>query len=131
MTHVRSTTLRTIIALDAAACGLAGAGLALDAQMLAGPLGLSAQVLQPIGLFLVAYAAVLAWLATRPALPRPVVWTLVAFNLAWAMESLALPALGWAQPTGLGLALIVAQAAMAVVVADLQFLALRRARLMA
>lgn len=128
MTDVRSPVLRAVIAVDAAVCGLGGAGLALDSGLLAGPLGLSAQVLQPLGFFLIAYAAVLAWLATRPALPRAVVWTLVAFNVAWALESLALPALGWAHPTGVGLAILIAQAAGALVVGDLQFLALRRAR---
>ncbi len=128
MTDVRSPVLRTVIAVDAAVCGLGGAGLALDSALLAGPLGLSAQVLQPLGLFLIAYAAVLAWLATRPVLSRAVVWTLVGFNVAWAVESLAAPALGWASPTGVGLALIIGQAAAALVVAELQFLALRRAR---
>ena len=39
MAAVRSKTLRTVIALDAAACGLSGAGLALDSDLLAGPLG--------------------------------------------------------------------------------------------
>lgn len=126
MTDVRSTRLRAIIAIDAAACGLAGAGLALDAGPLAPMLGLPAGVLQPLGFFLVVYAAGLAWLASRPALPRAVVWTLVAFNVAWAAESLMAPALGWAQPTGVGLAVLLVQAAGALLVADLQFLALRR-----
>jgi hypothetical protein len=94
-------------------------------------LGLPADVLQPLGLFLIAYAAGLAWLATRPALRRAVVWTLVAFNVAWTVESLMAPALGWAHPTDVGLAVLVAQAAGALLVADLQFLALRRSRLAA
>jgi hypothetical protein len=87
MTAVRSTFLRTVIALDAAACGVMGAAFAFDAAWLAAPLGLSPGLMQPVGLFLVGYAALLAWLASRPALPRPVVWTLVAFNVAWAAES--------------------------------------------
>lgn len=128
MTAVRSTFLRTVIALDAAACGVMGAAFAFDAGWLAGPLGLSPALMQPVGLFLVAYALLLAWLASRPALPRAAVWTLVGFNILWAAESLALPALGWAQPTALGLAVIVGQALAALVVAELQFLALRRAR---
>ena len=128
MTAVSSSRLRTVIALDAAACGLAGVGLAVDTALAAGPLGLPAEVLQPLGLFLIVYAAGLVWLATRPALPRAVVWTLVVLNVAWAAESLMLPALGWASPTGVGLAILIVQALGALVVAELQFLALRRQR---
>lgn len=128
MTVVRSTLLRTIIGLDAAACGVMGAAFAFDAGWLAGPLGLSPALMQPVGLFLVGYAALLAWLASRPALPRAVVWTLVGFNLLWAVESIALLALGWARPTALGLAVVVGQALAAVVVADLQYLSIKRAR---
>ena len=131
MTAIRCNTLRTVIAVDAAVCGLGGAALALDAGLLAPIAGMPASVLQPLGLFLIGYAAVLAWLASRVELPRTVVWTLVAFNLAWAVESLMAPPLGWAQPTGVGLALIIVQAIGALIVADLQFLALRRARLTA
>jgi len=129
MTAIRSNTLRAVIAADAVACGVGGAVLALDAGLVAPILGVPAAVLQPLGEFLIVYAAGLAWLATRPELPRAVVWTLVAFNLAWTVESLMAPALGWAQPTSVGLALLIVQAIGALVVADLQFLALRKARL--
>lgn len=128
MTAIRSRFLRTVIALDAAACGAMGAVLALGAGDLAGPLGLSPALLQPVGLFLLPYALGLAWLASRAALPRGVVWTLVGVNALWAVESLALVALGWVQPTTLGLTVLIGQAAAALVVADLQFLCLRRAR---
>lgn len=127
MTAVRSPFLRTVIALDAAVCGVGGAALALDAGLLEGPLGLSPALMQPVGGFLLVYAGLLAWLATRPALPRAGVWALVAFNLLWTVESVALVALGFAQPTPLGLAVVIGQAVGAAVVADLQWIALRRA----
>lgn len=128
MTAVRSTFLRAVIGADAAACGLMGAAFAFGAGALAEPLGLSPALMQPVGWFLLPYAAVLAMLATRPALPRAVVWTLVAFNALWAIESFALLALGWIAPTGIGVGFIVAQAVAALVVGDLQYLVLRRAR---
>ena len=102
MTAVRSNFLRTVIGLDAAACGLMGAGFAFDSSLLAGPLGLSPAFMQPVGLFLVAYAAALVFMALRPSLPRAAVWSLVAFNAVWAIESFAIMALGWVQPTTLG-----------------------------
>jgi hypothetical protein len=128
MTAVRSTFLRTVIGLDAAACGLMGAAFAFDSSLLAGPLGLSPAFMQPLGLFLVVYAAGLVFLAARPSLPRAAVWTLVAFNAAWAIESLATMVLGWVQPTPLGVAFVAAQAAAALVVGDLQYIVLRRAK---
>lgn len=128
MTAIRSNFLRTVIALDAAACGVMGAVLAFDAGALAQPLGLSPALMQPVGWFLLPYAGVLAWLASRPSLPRAVVWTLVGVNLLWAVESIALAALGWIQPTTLGLTVLIGQAVAAVVVAELQYLSLRRAR---
>jgi hypothetical protein len=128
MTAVRSTFLRTVIALDAAACGVMGVAFAFDAGWLAAPLGLEPSLMQPVGLFLLPYAGLLAWLATRPALPRAGVWALVGFNVLWAVESIALLALGWAQPTTLGLAVVVGQAVAALIVADLQYLVLRKAR---
>ncbi|WP_337185775.1 hypothetical protein [Phenylobacterium sp.] len=128
MTAVRSTFLRAVIAADAAACGAGGAGLAFAAPALAGPLGLSPAFMQPVGLFLLGYAALLGVMAARPVLPGKAVWGLVAFNLLWAAESVGVIVLGWVQPTTLGVALIVGQAAAAAVVAHLQYLVLRRAR---
>jgi hypothetical protein len=128
MTAVRSTFLRTVIALDAAACGAMGAAFAFAAPALAAPLGLSPALMQPVGMFLVLYAGLLAWMASRAELPTKAVWALVGFNLVWAMDSLSLIFLGWVEPTPLGLALVVAQALAAVVVADLQYLSLRRSR---
>jgi len=131
MTAVRSTFLRSVVAFNAAVCGLSGAVLAFDSQMLAGPLGLPAALTQPAGVFLVGYAVLLAWLASRPALPRAVVWSLVGFELLWAVESIALVALGWEQPTPLGLGVVIAQAVGAIVIADLLFIAIRRSRVAA
>ena len=128
MTTVRSTFLRTVIGLDAAACGLMGGAFAFDSSLLAGPLGLSPAFMQPVGLFLVAYAVGLVFLASRPSLPRAAVWTLVAFNAAWAIESFAILALGWVQPTTLGVGFVAAQAVAALIVGDLQYLTLRRAK---
>lgn len=127
MTAVRSTFLRAVIAADAAACGLMGAAFAFDAGLLAEPLGLTPAFMQPVGWFLLPYAAILALLATRPALPRAVVWTLVGFNVLWAVESVAVMALGWIQPSGLGVGFVAVQAFAALVVGDLQYIALRRA----
>lgn len=128
MTAVRSTFLRTVIGLDAAACGLMGAAFTFESGLLSGLLGLSPAFMQPVGLFLLVYAAGLVFLASRSALSRGAVWALLAFNAAWAVESFAIMALGWVQPTMIGVGFIAAQAVAALVVADLQYIVLRRAR---
>lgn len=128
MTAVRSTFLRFVIGADAAACGLMGAAFAFDAGLLAQPLGLSPAFMQPVGLFLLVYATGLVVMALRPTLPRPAVWTLVAFNAVWAIESFAIMALGWVQPTQLGVGFIAAQAVAALIVGDLQYIVLHRAK---
>lgn len=131
MAAIRSNFLRTVIALDAVACGAMGAAFAFAAGGLEGRLGLSPALMQPVGLFLVGYAALLAWLALRADLPRSAVWALVGFNVVWAVESFAVLALGWAQPTFLGMGFVTAQAVAALVVAELQYLCLRRSRAVA
>lgn len=128
MSAIRSNFLRAVLSIDAAACGAAGALFAFGGPAAASALGLSLGLMQPVGLFLLAYAAGLVALALRPAAPRGLVWGLVAFNVVWAVESAMVVALGWAQPTALGLTVVLGQAVGALVVADLQFLALRRAR---
>jgi hypothetical protein len=126
MAEIRSPFLRAVITADAAVCGLGGAVLALDAAVLQGPLGLSAGLLREVGYVLVVWAAVLAFLASRPALRRAAVWTLVVVNVLWAVESVAALALDWMAPTALGLGAVLVQAVGALLVADLQFMALRK-----
>jgi hypothetical protein len=126
MAEIRSPFLRAIITADAAACGLGGAVLALDDAALEGPLGLSAGLLCDAGYVLVAWGAVLAFLASRPALRRAAVWTLVVVNVLWAVESVAALALGWIAPTALGLGAVLVQAVGALLVADLQFIVLKK-----
>ena len=65
---------------------------------------------------------------SRPSIPRAVVWTLTAFNVLWTIESFAIMGVGWIQPTTLGVAFIAVQAVAALIVGDLQYLALRRAK---
>lgn len=128
MTAVRSNFLRIVIGADAAACGLMGAGFAFDAGLLSPYLGLTPAFMQPVGWFLLVYAVGLVLMALRPRLPRAAVWALVAFNAVWAIESFAIMALGWVQPTQLGVGFIAVQAVAALIVGDLQYIVLRRAK---
>jgi hypothetical protein len=54
------------------------------------------------------------------------VWTVIAVNAIWAVDSMALLASGWMAPNHFGQALIVMQAVAVGVFAELQFIGLRR-----
>lgn len=128
MTAIRSTFLRAVIGLDAAVCGLLGVAFAAGGAAAADMTGLSLAFTRPLGLFLVAYAALLVWMALKAQLPRPAVWGLAAFNALWTVESVLIVALGWVAPNPTGETLLYLQAAGALGVAAMQVLALRLAR---
>jgi hypothetical protein len=128
MTSVQSPFLRGVIAIDAVACAASGALLAFAAEPLAAITGLSAELTRPAGVFLLAWTLVLAAAASRPALPRAVVWLLIAVNVAWVVESVLVLLLGWAQPNATGYAFVIGQAIATAAIAELQFIALRRSR---
>lgn len=119
--------LRLALAADAAASGAMGLAFAAAPAAIGAATALPAGLLRYAGLFLIGYAAVLATLAARSAVPRPVLWLLVAGNLAWAVECAALPLLGFVAPNGWGIALLAVQAVAVAVFAELYVIALRRA----
>jgi hypothetical protein len=70
-----------------------------DGQVLPLLLGIPAEVLVPVGGFLVVYAASLWFLGTRARVSRPAVWVVVVGNLLWAAASVVTAAAGWWSPT--------------------------------
>jgi len=124
--QVGSPFLRRVLALDAVASGATGLLLAAGAGPLAPLLGLPEPLMRPAGVFLIGYAAVIGVMSRRYELPKIAVNMVVALNALWAIESLAILALGWVQPTALGYAFVVFQAVVVGVFAELQFIAVRR-----
>jgi hypothetical protein len=113
--------LRRVLLADALASGATGALALLAAAPLSGLLGLPPGLLRGAGALLLPYAAVVAWLALRRAgPPRAGVWAVVAVNAAWAAESVGLLLSGWVAPTALGVAFVLAQAAVVAGFAVLQ-----------
>jgi hypothetical protein len=119
--------LRRALLADAAASGAMGLLLAAAAEPLAGPLGLPAALLRGAGLPLLPFAAFVAWLGTRPRVPRAGAWAVVALNVVWVVDSLGLLATDWVRPAGLGQAFVVAQALAVLALAGLERVGLRRA----
>ena len=124
----RSRLLRLALKLDAVASGALGALLLAAGPVLEGLLGTPRPVLVPVGLFLVTYAAAVWFVGSRPSISRSAAWTVVGLNLLWVVGSIAIVAAGWSALTTLGIAFLLAQAAVVAIFADLQFLGLRRAR---
>ena len=122
------TFLRRVLLLDAGVAAAAGLLMALGSQLLAPLTGLSPALLLPAGLILLPYAAFVAWVAMRPSIPAPLVWTVVAANALWAADSVAIILLGWVQPTLFGHVFVIGQAAAVALFAELQFIGLRKSR---
>jgi hypothetical protein len=104
------TALRRVLLLDAAVTGANGVAYLAGATVLDGVLGVSAGALRPIGAFLVAFAAVVAVVATHRPIPGGAVRELMAGNALWVVASLAVAATGALGANGVGTAWTVLQA---------------------
>ena len=100
--------------------------LTLGAGAFAPLLNLPEALLRETGLFLIAYAALVGWLGTRPSVPKPLVMIVIAGNAAWTLASIALLFSGAVAPNLLGEIVVVAQAIATGVLAELQYIGLRK-----
>ena len=120
--------LPRVMAADAISCAATGAVQLGLTDTLARLTGLPAVLLTGTGLFLLAYAALAAWMARRPVPPRRLIGLVVAGNLAWAVGGVALLASGLGAQTALGVAWVLAQVVVVVALAQLQWMGLRATR---
>lgn len=118
--------LRGVLLADAASCLAMGGALILGADLLSEWFGLPRALLQRAGLVLLPFTAFLIIAATRPALPRAAVWLAVACNAAWIVGSGALLVSGLAAPNAFGLAFVIAQALIVLLVTEIEIIGLRR-----
>ncbi|WP_052214885.1 hypothetical protein [Belnapia sp. F-4-1] len=122
---IPSAFLRRALLLDAVSCAALGLLLAVGAAPLGWWFHLPLPLLREAGLVLLAFAAFLAWTCTRPQLPRLLVLGIVAGNALWALDSvLLLP--GWIAPNGLGACFILVQAIATALIAELEYVGLKR-----
>jgi hypothetical protein len=127
MSSTRPTPfLRFALYADALASAASGLLMAAGAGQLERLLGIPAALLQPAGLILLPYAALVAWLGSRENVPTAAVWTVIACNVLWAADCAIVLASGWLAPTALGYAFVIAQALTVLVFAELQYVGLRR-----
>ena len=121
-----STFLNRALLADAIFSGVAALALTLGAGVLAPVLNLPEALLRETGLFLIAYTALVGWLAARSSVPKALLLLVIVGNAAWTLGSIALLFSGAVAPNLLGQIFIVAQAIATGVFAELQYVGLRR-----
>ena len=117
--------LRNVLWADAASCAATGALQLAAAGWLAQVLGLPANLLLASGGILVGVVVLAGWLATREPVPRAPLWLLIIGNWLWVAACLGLLFTG-AAGTALGQAYLAAQAVAVIVLAELEWMGLRR-----
>ena len=122
---VPTSFLRRVWWADAAVSAIVGAAMAAAAGPLGELIGLPARLLSVAGLSLLPYAAFLAWLATRAAVPRAAAWAPVLLNVVWAVDCIALGTMQ-AETGPLLIGFIAVQVVTVLTFAELEFGGLRR-----
>jgi hypothetical protein len=121
-----STFLSRALLADTIFSGVAAVALTLGAGALAPFLNLPEALLRESGLFLIAYTALVGWLATRSTVAKALVLLVIVGNVAWTLGSIALLFSGAVSPNLPGQVLVVAQAIATGVFAELQYIGLRK-----
>lgn len=118
--------LRRILMVDAASSAALGALLTAAAPTLHGMLGLPIPLLRTAGMVLLPFAAFVAFVAMRPTVWRGGIWTVIACNVLWVVDSVGVLMSSQLQPTPLGMGFVIAQALFVALLAELEFIAIRK-----
>jgi hypothetical protein len=120
--------LSRVLLVDAVATGATAALLLLGAEFLQPLLQLPVSLLRGAGWFLVPFVACVAALARTAQVPPRAMAAVVAINAAWVVASVWLVVGGPFQPSVLGTAFVLMQAAVVAIFADLGWFGLRAGR---
>jgi hypothetical protein len=123
--------LRVVLLVDAVATAATGSLMVLASGALEAWLNLPAPLLFYAGLALLPYAVFVGYVAKQPFVSRSIVWAIIGCNAVWAVDSVLLLTTGWLSPSALGYAFVITQAVVVAALCELQFMALRRVRVVA
>lgn len=127
MTAIRaSSLLRRVLVVDAIVSGASGIAMIALAGTLANLLQLPVELVSEAGVVLLPFAAFVGFVASRSEPARLAVCSIIALNVLWVVDSIALLFTGWVSPNALGYGFVIAQAAMVLLLADLEYLGYRR-----
>lgn len=121
-----SPFLRRVLLADTIFSAAGAVSFTLGAAMLANVTELPETLSRETGLILVLYTALVGWLAMRSVIPRAWIALVIAINGAWTIASIALLLSGAIHLNLFGEIVVVLQAAATGVLAELQYLGLRR-----
>jgi hypothetical protein len=111
---------------DAALTVITGIAAAFGSGSLGKLLGLQSSLLAGSSAALIPFAAFVAFVATRERVLRPWVLAIIASNVLWVAGSFLLLLFGWIEPNALGKTFVIGQAVIVAVLAELEFMGLRR-----
>jgi hypothetical protein len=117
----REALLRLVLKFDATMTGANGLAYVAAAGPLEELLGVDAGLMRTLGAFLVAFALVVAVVATRPVVSRRLVIAIAEANAAWAVGSVAFAVAGASSPSTVGTIWIATQALVVATFAGLQW----------
>ena len=120
--------LSRVLLVDAVATGATAILLVLGAEFLQPLLQLPVALLRGAGLFLLPFVACVAALSRMAQVPQRAMAAVVAINAAWVVASVWLVVGGPFQPSVLGTAFVLMQAAVVAIFAELGWFGLRAAR---
>lgn len=118
--------LKRVLVADAAVSGACGLLMVSAAPQLQSLLQLPAAPTRSVGIVLLAYAVFVALVSQRDPLPRAAVWSIVAINVVWVIDSVLLLMSDWVAPNALGVTFICMQAVVVGVFAELQIIGMKR-----
>jgi hypothetical protein len=127
MTSIRaSSLLRRVLIVDALTSGAMGVAMFAFADLFASLLQLPVELIREAGIVLLPFAAFVGFVASRREPVRIAVWAIIALNVVWVVDSIVLLFTGWVAPNALGYVFVIAQAAVVLVLADLEYMGLKR-----
>jgi hypothetical protein len=121
-----STFLQRALLADAVMSGAMGMLLAIAATPLSGLFALPEALVRETGLLLIPYALMVGYLGLRTRLSATIVAIVIGGNALWALTSFALLFGHLVSPNLLGEAFIAMQALAVGVIAELQYIGLRK-----
>ena len=118
--------LRQVLKADALLSAATAAAMTLGASVMAPITGLPASLLVVVGLALIPWVAFLLWVATRHTVPVAAVWAVIVLNLVWVVDCVLVAFGVGFTPTTWGAAFAGANALGTLLLADLEYIGLRR-----
>ncbi len=121
-----ATVLRTVYGFDAATCAALGLLLVTANGIAARLTGLPVAMLTGTGAFLLGFAGLVAWVATRRVLSRFATLAVIEANAAWVVASVVFALDHMADATPLGRTFVLVQAGAVASIACVEYIVRRR-----